>query len=112
MAWPARLCRRTLRATGTRCSHWRREIGPRSRMWARLARSPRKPWRTRYSGPCVRPAACPDIRQRPISVDRGPVTLIVLLILYSVALILLGTWAGRAVRGASDFFVAGRSLGP
>jgi SSS family solute:Na+ symporter len=40
------------------------------------------------------------------------VTLTVLLVVYSLALILVGTWAGRAVRGASDFFVAGRSLGP
>jgi len=37
---------------------------------------------------------------------------LVLLIIYSVGLILLGTWAGRAVRGTADFFVAGRSLGP
>lgn len=31
---------------------------------------------------------------------------------YSLALMLLGLWIGRRVRGASDFFVAGRSLGP
>ena len=39
-------------------------------------------------------------------------TLTVLLVLYSVGLIALGTWVGRSVRQTSDFFVAGRSLGP
>ena len=36
----------------------------------------------------------------------------VLLIIYSLVLIGLGWWAGRAVRASSDYFVAGRSLGP
>ncbi|MPY87990.1 MAG: sodium:solute symporter family protein [Luteitalea sp.] len=31
---------------------------------------------------------------------------------YSALLILLGVWAGRKVRTAADFFVAGRGLGP
>jgi SSS family solute:Na+ symporter len=31
---------------------------------------------------------------------------------YSIALVALGLWIGRRVRGASDFFVAGRRLGP
>jgi SSS family solute:Na+ symporter len=35
-----------------------------------------------------------------------------LLIVYSLALIALGAWIGRRVRGAGDFFVAGRQLGP
>lgn len=35
-----------------------------------------------------------------------------LLLVYSVALVALGWWASRAVRGSADFFVAGRSLGP
>lgn len=35
---------------------------------------------------------------------------LVLLIVYSVALVVLGLWIGRRVRGSSDFFVAGRSL--
>jgi SSS family solute:Na+ symporter len=39
------------------------------------------------------------------------VTLIVLLLLYSLGLIAVGFWAGRAVRATSDFFVANRSLG-
>ena len=34
------------------------------------------------------------------------------LIVYSVALMALGLWIGRRVRGAGDFFVAGRRLGP
>lgn len=34
-----------------------------------------------------------------------------LLLLYAIALIALGIWAGRRVRETSDFFVAGRSLG-
>ena len=34
-----------------------------------------------------------------------------LLLLYALALIALGIWAGRSVRHTSDFFVAGRSLG-
>lgn len=35
-----------------------------------------------------------------------------LLLLYSAAQIALGLWIGRRVRGAGDFFVAGRQLGP
>ena len=31
---------------------------------------------------------------------------------YSLALMVLGLWIGRRVRGATDFFVAGRRLGP
>jgi len=34
-----------------------------------------------------------------------------ILIVYSVALMALGLWIGRRVRGAADFFVAGRGLG-
>ncbi len=34
-----------------------------------------------------------------------------ILIFYSLALMALGLWIGRRVRGASDFFVAGRGLG-
>jgi SSS family solute:Na+ symporter len=37
---------------------------------------------------------------------------LILLIAYSLAQIALGVWIGRRVRSASDFFVAGRSLGP
>lgn len=37
---------------------------------------------------------------------------VVLLFAYSVGLIGLGLWIGRQVRGARDFFVAGRGLGP
>ena len=35
-----------------------------------------------------------------------------LLLVYSLGLIGLGWWAGRAVRRSEDYFVAGRSLGP
>jgi solute:Na+ symporter, SSS family len=35
-----------------------------------------------------------------------------LLIVYSVGVVGLGLWASRFVRGSSDFFVGGRSLGP
>ena len=35
-----------------------------------------------------------------------------LLLTYSALLALVGLWVGRRVRGASDFFVAGRRLGP
>ena len=38
--------------------------------------------------------------------------LTILLIVFSAGLIFLGSWVGRSVRGSSDFFVAGRSLGP
>ncbi len=34
------------------------------------------------------------------------------LIAYSLALMVFGAWVGRRVRGAGDFFVAGRQLGP
>lgn len=34
------------------------------------------------------------------------------LLVYSAALILIGLWVGRRVKGTSDFFVAGRRLGP
>jgi SSS family solute:Na+ symporter len=36
---------------------------------------------------------------------------LLLLIVYSVGVIALGLWAARFVRGSSDFFVGGRSLG-
>jgi len=35
-----------------------------------------------------------------------------LLVVYSAAQIALGLWIGRRVRTATDFFVAGRRLGP
>jgi SSS family solute:Na+ symporter len=35
-----------------------------------------------------------------------------LLIIYSIGVIAFGVWTSRFVRGSSDFFVAGRSLGP
>jgi SSS family solute:Na+ symporter len=35
-----------------------------------------------------------------------------LLIIYSVGVVALGVWTARLVRGSSDFFVGGRSLGP
>lgn len=37
---------------------------------------------------------------------------LVLLLAYSVGLVALGVWIGRRVETSSDFFVAGRSLGP
>jgi SSS family solute:Na+ symporter len=35
-----------------------------------------------------------------------------LLIIYSVGVVAFGLWTARFIRGSSDFFVAGRSLGP
>ncbi|MEO8678875.1 MAG: sodium:solute symporter family protein [Vicinamibacterales bacterium] len=35
-----------------------------------------------------------------------------LLLLYSLGLLALGLWIGRQVKGAKDFFVAGRAMGP
>jgi solute:Na+ symporter, SSS family len=40
------------------------------------------------------------------------VTHLTLLLVYSLAQIALGLWIARRVRGTSDFFVAGRRLGP
>jgi SSS family solute:Na+ symporter len=37
---------------------------------------------------------------------------LILLTVYALSLMALGLWIGRRVRGTSDFFVAGRSLGP
>jgi solute:Na+ symporter, SSS family len=37
---------------------------------------------------------------------------LVVIIVYSIAQIALGLWISRRVRGTSDFFVAGRQLGP
>ncbi len=37
--------------------------------------------------------------------------LLALLVAYSLAMIALGAWIGRRVRGTGDFFVSGRSLG-
>ena len=37
---------------------------------------------------------------------------LVILVSYALALMALGLWIGRRVRGAGDFFVAGRRLGP
>src|SRR5918994_4359562 len=39
-------------------------------------------------------------------------THLTLLVVYSIALIALGLWIARRVRTTSDFFVAGRRLGP
>lgn len=62
--------------------------------------------------PCARRAQFPATLLRVTSSDGRVTILLVLLVIYSVALIVLGTWAGRAVRGTQDFFIAGRSLGP
>ena len=35
-----------------------------------------------------------------------------LLIVYSIAVVALGVWTSRLIRGSADFFVAGRRLGP
>jgi len=40
------------------------------------------------------------------------VLLNILLVVFSIALIFLGSYIGRTVRGTAEFFVAGRSLGP
>src|SRR5262245_25155095 len=37
---------------------------------------------------------------------------LMVIVLYSLAQIALGVWISRRVRGAGDFFVAGRRLGP
>ena len=37
---------------------------------------------------------------------------VTLLLAYSAGLVGLGLWIGRSVKGARDFFVAGRGLGP
>jgi solute:Na+ symporter, SSS family len=37
---------------------------------------------------------------------------VAVLVSYALALMALGLWIGRRVRGAADFFVAGRALGP
>src|SRR5918995_3590439 len=37
---------------------------------------------------------------------------LVLLVVYSVGVVALGLWAARLVRHSSEFFVAGRTLGP
>jgi SSS family solute:Na+ symporter len=50
----------------------------------------------------------PDHDHRVLSVTAH----IVVLSCYSLALMALGLWIGRHVGGASDFFVAGRRLGP
>jgi len=40
------------------------------------------------------------------------VSYLLIIVAYSAAQIALGVWAARRMKGASDFFVAGRSLGP
>jgi SSS family solute:Na+ symporter len=40
------------------------------------------------------------------------VAYLLVIVLYSAAQIALGVWVARRVKGSSDFFVAGRSLGP
>src|SRR5262245_66036241 len=40
------------------------------------------------------------------------VAYLLLIVVYSLAQIALGVWIARRVRGAGDFFVAGRALGP
>ncbi|HZT76611.1 MAG TPA: sodium:solute symporter family protein [Vicinamibacterales bacterium] len=42
----------------------------------------------------------------------GPMRYLVVIVVYSLAQIALGLWISRRVKGSSDFFVAGRRLGP
>jgi SSS family solute:Na+ symporter len=42
----------------------------------------------------------------------GAVAYLLIIVVYSAAQIALGLWVARRVRGTSDFFVAGRRLGP
>jgi solute:Na+ symporter, SSS family len=61
--------------------------------------------------------ASADFRRRATSApsphDSSNLTLhLALLIAYSAAIVLLGLWSARLVRGSADFFVAGRKLGP
>src|SRR5215470_5866423 len=43
---------------------------------------------------------------------RRPMAYLLIIIVYSAAQIALGVWISRRVQHASDFFVAGRRLGP
>jgi SSS family solute:Na+ symporter len=81
-------------------------------------RSPPTCWPTRSSAPPHgqrRSAACPP---RGISAPCPPdssdtLTIhLTLLVVYSLAIVGLGIWTARLVRGSGDFFVAGRRLGP
>src|SRR5688500_6314822 len=59
-------------------------------------------------------AACPPREcSAPYLPGSSNLTLhLALLIAYSAAIVLLGLWSARLVRGSGDFFVAGRKLGP
>ena len=64
---------------------------------------------------CHRPAISAPSRSStepiPLLVGSSLNIQLALLIVYSVALVGLGLWISRLVRGSADFFVAGRSLG-
>ena len=68
----------------------------------------------RGRGRCDRPGrASGHRRHRNSRRPRSEVNLhLVVLLSYALALMALGLWIGRRVRGAGDFFVAGRRLGP
>src|SRR5262245_48894293 len=107
-----RSCRRTARQTATRCSRWPRAACSATSMSAPSARSPPKRWPKPSCAPSARRRDCPAIRPRPRSADSArAVTLLLLLIAYSIGLIVLGTWVGRTVRQTSGFFIADRRLG-
>ena len=85
----------------------------------RSARSPPKRWPTPSSAPGRRPPASPAFRPPGISRGNGGPRVrplmnlqLAFLLVYSALLIGIGLLIGRRVRGTSDFFVAGRSLGP
>lgn len=41
-----------------------------------------------------------------------PIIIPIILILYMVAMLLIGLWAAKKVKNAEDWFVGGREMGP
>src|SRR5581483_11411612 len=60
----------------------------------------------------TRSAATMKVGRRCYHRRDGSMRYLLVIVVYSVAQIALGLWISRRVKGSSDFFVAGRRLGP
>src|SRR5580765_2679403 len=119
MGMRGRSAHRTPTATAIPSSRWPPAAGTAPPTSRRSARSPPKRWLTPSSAPERRLPAWPAFRPPGTSRDNGEPRVrplmnlqLTFLLVYSALLIGIGQLVGRRVRGTSDFFVAGRSLGP
>src|SRR4029453_7290800 len=126
MAWHAPFRRPIHRLMATRSSRSQPLRHLELRTSDALGSSLPRSWPTQLFAPRAKQPASPDIRPRETWANRcgketsafrlQPSDLmnlhLLILALYSFGLMAFGLWIGRRVHVASDFFVAGRQLGP